>query len=40
MHLYLLDNNLLLLRPKDAILYYISGRDIFDVTESLGLEPV
>jgi hypothetical protein len=40
MHLYLLDNKLLLLHPKEAILYYIAGRDIFDVTESLGLEPV
>jgi hypothetical protein len=40
MHLYLLDNDLLLLNPRDAILYYIQGRDIFDLTESLGMDPV
>jgi hypothetical protein len=40
MHLYLLDNEILLLRPRDAIMYYIGGRDIFDVTESLGMDPV
>jgi len=40
MHLYLLDNNILLLKPRDAILYYIQGRDIFDLTESLGMDPV
>jgi hypothetical protein len=40
MHLYLLDNELLLLHPKEAILYYIVGRDIFDITESLGLDSV
>jgi len=40
MHLYLLDNDFLLLKPRDAIVYYIEGRDIFDVTESLGMDPV
>jgi len=40
MHLYLLDNDILLLKPKDAILYYIQGRDIFDLTESLEMDPV
>ena len=40
MHLYLLDNEILLLKPRDAIMYYIEGRDIFDVTESLGMDPV
>jgi hypothetical protein len=40
MHLYLLDDQILLLRPKDAIVYYLQGKDIFDVTESLGMDPV
>ena len=40
MHLYLLDNDILLMRPRDAIVYYLQGRDIFDVTESLGMDPV
>jgi hypothetical protein len=38
MHLYLLDNELLLMSPKDAIVYYLQGRDIFDFTEHFGLE--
>ena len=40
MHLYLLDNEILLLKPRVATVYYIEGRDIFDVTESLGMDPV
>jgi hypothetical protein len=40
MHVYLLDNEILLLKPRDAIVYYIKGRDIFDLTESLGMDPV
>lgn len=39
MHVYLLDNEILQMRPKDAIVYYLQGRDIFDLTESLGMEP-
>jgi hypothetical protein len=40
MHLYLPDNDFLLLKPRDAIVYYIEGKDIFDVTKSLGMDPV
>jgi hypothetical protein len=40
MHLYLIDNKLLLLTPKHAMLYELEGCDVFDLTESLGLEPV
>lgn len=40
MHLYLIDNEVLLLKPKHAMLYELEGRDIFDVTESLGMDPV
>jgi len=39
MHVYLLDNEILLLKPRDAIVYYIEGRDIFDITASLGMDP-
>lgn len=39
MHLYLLDNDILLVHPRDAIIYYLQGKDIFDLTESLGMEP-
>ena len=38
MHLYLLDNELLLMHPRDAIVYYLQDRDIFDFTEHFGLE--
>lgn len=40
MHLYLIDNEILLIRPRDAIVYYLQGREIFDLTESLGMDPV
>jgi hypothetical protein len=39
MHLYLLDDDILLMQPKDAIVYYLQGRDILDLTESLGMDP-
>jgi len=38
MHLYLLDDDILLMSPRDAIIYYLQGRDIFDLTESLGMD--
>lgn len=40
MHLYLIDNEILLLKPKHAMLYELDGQDVFDLTESLGMNPV
>jgi len=40
MHLYLIDNDLLHLQPKHAMLYKLKGHDVFDLTESLGMDPV
>lgn len=40
MHLYLIDREILLLKPKHAMLYVLEGRDVFDLTHSLGMDPV
>lgn len=40
MHLSLIENEILRLRLEHAMLYIVKGQDVFDLTESLGMESV
>lgn len=40
MHLYLISREVLLLKPKHAMLYELECQDVFDLTHSIGIDPV